>query len=93
MQTPAEERALQMKNLTTEHLSGFKSWSDYEELLRLIETNSSKFDAIPVGSKFSDVGFIERWYRDRESRRIWRLVEPDPPFSGLWAPVPEQELT
>ena len=29
----------------------------------------------------------ERWYRHLASGAVWRLVGPDPPFRGLFAPV------
>ncbi len=28
-----------------------------------------------------------RWFQDIETGAIWRLVQPDPPFRGLWEPV------
>jgi hypothetical protein len=31
--------------------------------------------------------FGGRWFRDVESGEVWRLVEPDFPFKGLWEPV------
>lgn len=31
---------------------------------------------------------VERWFRDGEGR-LWRLLEPDPPFTGDWGPLDE----
>ena len=28
-----------------------------------------------------------RWYRNIETGQIWRLIEPDFPFRGLWEPI------
>ncbi len=28
-----------------------------------------------------------RWFRDCETGDVWRLVDPDIPFKGLWEPV------
>lgn len=28
-----------------------------------------------------------RWFQDIESGEVWRLVPPDPPFTGLWERV------
>jgi hypothetical protein len=28
-----------------------------------------------------------RWFRHLASGEIWRLVDPDPPFKGLWERV------
>ena len=32
-----------------------------------------------------------RWFRDIDSGKIWRLVEPDFPFKGLWEQVDEED--
>jgi len=81
----------QTEDLTSEYLNGFKSWSDYEYFRRLVE-HRTEFESIPVRSHYSNVGHVEFWFRDKRSNRVWRLVEPDAPFRGLWAVVPANEL-
>lgn len=34
-----------------------------------------------------------RWFEDLETKEIWRLVPPDPPFKGLWEPVRRQHCS
>lgn len=39
-------------------------------------------------SLFGNIGLPEKWYRCIHCGTVWRLVEPDPPFGGLWKKVP-----
>jgi hypothetical protein len=43
---------------------------------------------IPVGKPYANVGFHEEWYR-LPSGHVWRLVDPDFPFKGVFEKVPE----
>lgn len=42
------------------------------------------WEEVPVEVPLSDVGFVERWYRNTSTGEVWRLVEPDYPFLGVW---------
>jgi hypothetical protein len=42
------------------------------------------FAVTPVLIPYSNVGLLERWYKCRKCDQVWRLVEPDPPFAGIW---------
>lgn len=42
---------------------------------------------VPVKIPYSTVGLLERWYQCSRCSIVWRLVEPDPPFPGLWGRV------
>lgn len=64
----------------------FKGWNDYDEFKTYIDKNTN-FDPSPVVDRFSNVGLVERWYRCRNCSCMWRLVEPDPPFAGIWERV------
>jgi hypothetical protein len=33
------------------------------------------------------VEYIESQTRGGTAREVWRLIPPDPPFTGLWEPV------
>lgn len=48
---------------------------------------SGLFTDVPVTRPHSDVGLVERWLRCAHCTSVWRLVEPDPPFTGAWEHV------
>ena len=41
-------------------------------------------EIVPVTSRYANVGETENLYRCKTCGSVWRLIEPDPPFSGLW---------
>jgi len=66
---------------------GFNSFPDYESHLQLLR-NSDLFSPVVVGSKYTDIGGLEEfWFECKRCGSVWRLVEPDPPFRGMWAKV------
>ena len=68
----------------------FSSFPDYDTHKRRVE-DSGLFVSVPVGKRYAEVGGIdEYWYECRSCGRIWRLVEPDPPFKGVWQEVTER---
>jgi hypothetical protein len=64
----------------------FVGWSDFDAFAALLERQTT-FSQSPVGVPYSDVGLLEKWYECTDCHRVWRLVEPDPPFNGLWTLV------
>ena len=43
---------------------------------------------VPVGAPYlDDAACIEVWYLHLRSREVWRLVWPEPPFSGVFVQV------
>ena len=64
----------------------FSDWADFDKFALVISTNPV-FSAAPVEAAYSNVGLPEKWYRCVRCGTIWRLVEPDPPFGGLWMRV------
>jgi hypothetical protein len=64
----------------------FAGWVDFDEFSAVLKTGTL-FTETPVLVSYSSVGLEERWYRCRQCRQVWRLVEPDPPFSGIWEMV------
>ena len=64
----------------------FKKPDDYFSHYNYI---NSKLDflKIPVKNSYSNIGESEEWYKCNECNRIWRLVEPDPPFCGFWGEI------
>ena len=65
---------------------GFSNWQDYQSFESLLQ-NDKGFNEVSVDSFYSDVGLIEKWYECLKCRQKWRLVEPDPPFKGLWEKI------
>jgi hypothetical protein len=64
----------------------FNDWADFEGHARRLQVDAN-WREVPVLQPQSNVGFIERWYRCVVCGRSWRLVEPDPPFRGVWEEV------
>jgi len=64
----------------------FESWDDYDQFFRWL-ANSDAFVQVPVLNPHSNVGLTETWYRCKTCGSSWRLVEPDPPFAGLWESI------
>jgi hypothetical protein len=43
---------------------------------------------IPVAERYCGATvFQERWFKEVSSGRVWRLVNPDPPFRGVFEKV------
>jgi hypothetical protein len=72
-------------DLTPEYSGGFKSWNDYEWFKKSIQTNAD-FAEIPVEKPYLP-GFLELWFLHRPSGQKYRLVQPDPPFRGVWQKI------
>lgn len=71
---------------------GFQGWDEFDAFVKALKADPS-FMPIPVGKPYSNVGFVESWYRCTACLAIWRLVEPDPPFVGLWEKVDETSVS
>ena len=76
--------------LTWEEIHGFASPGEYKHFVQYIEGQvatgvAKERPADPLYAKGMIYG--GRWFQDIETGAIWRLVEPDPPFRGLWEPV------
>lgn len=64
----------------------FRSPSDYMALTALI-SHVTSLQETPVSTPYDDVGCKEKWYTCSACGGVWRLVDPDPPFKGLWQRV------
>jgi hypothetical protein len=73
---------MESESLTAEY-SAFNSASDFSHFRRMIES-SLDFERVAVLARYSNVGFEESWYRHLPSSKVYRLVEPDGPFRGVW---------
>ena len=65
---------------------GFRSPSEYITLTTWIAQNSH-FQQTPVLTPYDTVGSKEKWYSCALCHQVWRLVDPDPPFTGVWERV------
>lgn len=77
-----------------EEIHGFESPSEYQRFVAYIERQVAQghVSEIAVDPDYgAGMVFGGRWFRDIESREVWRLVPPDPPFRGCWEPVHAQE--
>ena len=64
----------------------FAGWDDFEHFLSALE-QVNVLERVPIAKKYANVGEVETWYRCRACHSVWRLVEPDPPFAGVWERV------
>lgn len=64
----------------------FHGWDDFNYFVQLLKS-SSEFKEVPVLRPYSKVGLTESWHQCLRCEQVWRLVSPDPPFTGLWEPV------
>jgi hypothetical protein len=79
-----------MKNCDWEEIRGFASPGEYERFVRYIEglVSSGYAQEIPVDPTYvPNQVYGGRWFADKNTGEIWRLVEPDFPLKGLWEPV------
>ncbi len=70
------------ESLTAEY-DRFRAPADFAYFARCISL-SKDFEEVPVGQPYSNVGHTEGWYRHLPTQKVYRLVEPDGPFQGLW---------
>ena len=64
----------------------FSDWTDFDNFSSSL-LNDLEFVATTVITPYANVGLPEKWYRCTRCGTVWRLVEPDPPFKGLWKRV------
>jgi hypothetical protein len=64
----------------------YSNLSDYQSHIESIKLDKS-FIEIEVGTPLYNVGFDERWFKCDKCLAVWRSIEPDPPFNGLWKKV------
>ncbi|MFI7643365.1 hypothetical protein [Nonomuraea sp. NPDC049400] len=68
-------------------LSSPGEFSSFQEWLNSMISNGGLRE-VPVQSRYGDMeNFEERWFLDSLGV-VWRLVSPQPPFMGVFLPVP-----
>ena len=67
----------------------FGGWSDYQELIRMLgeATDRGQVQEITPSSDGPRYGWSERWFLEKGTGTVFRLVEPDPPAAGEWSEV------
>ena len=74
-----------------EEVAGFESLDEYEQTRALLEEQVKSGAALPVDldrQKRWGTAFDEHWFKCNRDGQVWRLVAPDPPFRGVFKPVP-----
>lgn len=71
-------------------IDDFQSLGEFNRFVIWLEEQVSVGEAEEVTVEQPYVGAMslkERWFRNSTESRIWRLVYPDPPFTGIFEPV------
>ncbi len=73
-----------------EVIDGFVSPNEYKAFVVYIENEVREdvAEEVPAEPEYNE-GLIYggRWFKCKDCKKIWRLVEPDFPFKGLWKPL------
>ena len=69
-------------------IHGFDSPQHFSDFYRSIgdAVEKQELTAVPVEQPYASVMFEERWYRTAGGQ-VWRLVNPDFPFKGVFEQV------
>jgi hypothetical protein len=73
-----------------EKIDDFRSLSEFNRLVHWMNVQVSENAAqeTPVRSPYAGATSLqEKWFIHVDSGDIWRLVWPDPPFTGVFEPV------
>ena len=70
-------------------INDFKSIDEFERFEKYIENqiNNGNLEEICVKELYASPNLKERWFKCKICHHNWRLVYPDFPFRGLWAPI------
>jgi hypothetical protein len=74
-------------------IHGFRSPGEYDSFMKFLgeHITSRQIEEIEIDENYHDGEIYGgRWFKNLETGQIWRLVPPDPPFTGLWEPVSEK---
>ena len=72
-----------------EAVDGFTTLAEFRSFERwmLGQVSAGMARQVPVGTPYGERVLPETWYLHLKSRQVWRLVWPDPPFSGVFIRV------
>ncbi len=77
-------------------IHGFASLSEYERFVQYINNliNEGVVSELKPCHDHIEYGYQdEKWFKVHGTDHIWRLVEPDPPFAGVWEKVKKHSST
>jgi hypothetical protein len=72
-----------------DEINDFKSYAEFDRFVVWIRQQVELGMArnVEVASPYVGASFKEQWFQDVSNGRIWRLVWPDAPFTGVFEPV------
>lgn len=73
-----------------EHIEAFNGWAEFERFESWMREQIAigSAEERPVMKPYNQIcDFKEKWFAHKQSLQVWRLVWPDPPFSGLFEQV------
>ena len=71
-----------------EEIEQFRSWFHFEKFLNWIEKEKEYGSVQEIEVKETyDCNIEEHWFLWKANNQVWRLVYPDPPFTGFWKRV------
>ena len=79
--------ARKMKNCPWEIIDPFESYSEFERFVGWMrdQVASGAARELPVTQAYRGISSLkEKWFEHIGSGRMWRLLEPDPPFGGFF---------
>lgn len=82
--------------LKLEEIQGFQSPGELDRFMAFIASQISigQIEEIsPDPNYHSGEIYGGRWFRNMEDGSVWRLISPDPPFTGLFERVVRNEFT
>jgi hypothetical protein len=79
-----------MSDFEWEEIHGFDGWQEYESFTATLESRiqSGQIKEVPVTLAYNGTSMHQRWFAKSNDHRVWRLVKPDPPFAGVFEPLP-----
>tara|TARA_R110002126_G_scaffold80018_3_gene198461 strand:- start:470 stop:724 length:255 start_codon:yes stop_codon:yes gene_type:complete len=79
-----------MKKVQWEEMRKFKSPGEFRRFQNYLKNqiDAGLVEKVEVDPNYSK-GILSggKWFRNKESGDIWRLIEPDFPFKGKWEHV------
>jgi hypothetical protein len=83
-----------MDNCNWESIHGFVSPIEFQRFCAWLEdqVQSGLVEEVEVDQEKLYFGDDEKWFRCKESGKIWRRVTPEFPFRGLWDAVNSGEV-
>jgi hypothetical protein len=77
-----------------EEIHGFETPGEYQRFIQWSndQIKEGAIEATPVKQPYGGSGFPqfkECWFQCRSCGAAWRLVAPEPPFRGVFEPVPK----